>query len=197
MAHYLRRHQRTCVTFSARGEDLLLKDRRLSITKESTISWNVHLFNVFTEHVPVHMQDRNIKGDHFHLEGIGAPQLLREFINLYRWYFLNSRGFKFKMSLPSQSSPSRNYTSPFSGVVLLSLSVTGLQNSRLNRVGCMFSTIPTCVHVPGGVSFLSVYLRIYRCTTGTSPDCCSFLHLPYGFWNFSHNRLSILWFVAY
>ena len=42
------------------------------------------LFNVFTEHVPVHMQDRNIKGDHFHLEGIGAPQLLREFINLYR-----------------------------------------------------------------------------------------------------------------
>ena len=64
------------------------------------------------------------------------------------------------MSLPSQSSPSRNYTSPFSGVVLLSLSVTGLQNSRLNREECTFSTIPTCVHLPGGVSFLSVYLRI-------------------------------------
>ena len=31
MAHYLRRHQKTCVTFSARGEDLVLKDRRLSI----------------------------------------------------------------------------------------------------------------------------------------------------------------------
>ena len=85
------------------------------------------------------MQDRNIKGDHFHLEGIGAPQLLREFLNLYRWYFFYSRGFKFKMSLPSQSSPSGNYTSPFSGVVLLSLSVTGLQNSRLNRVECTFS----------------------------------------------------------
>ena len=103
------------------------------------------------------MQDRNIKGEYFHLEGIGDPQLLREFINLYRWYFLNSRGFTFKMSLPSQSSPSRNYTSPFSGVVLLSLSVTGLQNSRLNQVECMFSTIPTCVHLPGGVSFLSIY----------------------------------------
>ena len=108
------------------------------------------------------MQDRNIKGDHFHLEGIGAPQLLRGFINLYRWYFLNSRGFKFKLSSPSQSSPSRNYTSPFSCVVLLSLSVTGLQNSRLNRVECMFSTIPTCVHLPCGVSFLGVYLRIYK-----------------------------------
>ena len=127
------------------------------------------------------MQDRNIKCDHFQLEGIGAPQLLREFINLYRWYFLNSRGFKFKMSSPSQSSPSRNYTSSFSGVVLLSLSVTGLQNSRLNREECIFSTIPTCVHLPGGVSFLSVYLRIYRCTAGTSPDCFSFLHFPYGF----------------
>ena len=151
------------------------------LQKESTISWNVHLFNVFTEHVPVHKQDRNIKGDHFHLEGIGAPQLLKEFINLYRCYFLNSRGFKFKMSLPSQSSPSRNYTSPFSGVVLLSRSVTGLQNSPLNRVECTFSTIPTCAYLPGGVSFLSVYHRIYRCTTGTSPDCCSFLHFPYGF----------------
>ena len=94
------------------------------------------------------------------------------------------------MSLPSQSSPSRNYTSPFSGVVLLSLSVTGLQNSPLNRVECTFSTIPTCAHLPGGVSFLSVYLRIYRCTAGTYPDCCSFLHFPYGFWYFSHNRLS-------
>ena len=112
------------------------------------------------------MQDRNIKGDHFYLEGIGAPRLLRECINLYRWYFLNSRGFKFKMSLPSQSSPSRNYTSPFSGVVLLSLSVTGLQNSRLNRVECMFSTIPTCVHLPGGVIFFSVYLRIYNVLQG-------------------------------
>ena len=110
------------------------------------------------------MQDRNIKGDHFHLERIGAPQLLREFINLYRWYFFNFRGFKFKMSSPSQSSPSRNYTSPFSGVVLLSLFVAGLQNSLINRVECMFSTIPTCVHLPGGVGFLSVYLRIYRCT---------------------------------
>ena len=60
------------------------------------ISWNVHLFNVFTEHVPVHMQDRNIKGDHFHLEVIGAPQLLREFINLYRWYFFNFRGLNSK-----------------------------------------------------------------------------------------------------
>ena len=99
------------------------------------------------------MQDRNIKGEHFHLEGIGAPQLLREFINLYRRYFLNFRGFKFKMSSPSQSSPSRNYTSPFSGVVLLSLYVAGLQNSRLNRVECTFSTISTCVHLPGGVSF--------------------------------------------
>ena len=138
------------------------------------------------------MQDRNIKGDHFHLEGIGAPQLLREFINLYRCYFLDSRCFKFKMSSPSQSSPSRNYTSPFSGVVLLSLSVTGLQNSRLNRVECMFFTIPICVHLPGWVSFLSVYLRIYRCTAGTSPYCCSFLHFPCGFWYFSHNRLSIL-----
>ena len=80
------------------------------------------------------------------------------------------------MSLPSQSSPSRNYTSPFSGVVLLSLFVAGLQNSRLNRVERTFSTFPTCVHLPGGVSFLSVYLRIYRFTAGTSPDCCSFLH---------------------
>ena len=79
------------------------------------------------------------------------------------------------MSLPSQSSPSRNYTSPFSGVVLLSLSVTGLQNSRLNRVECTFTTIPTCVHLPGGVILLSVYFRIYfRCTAGTSPDCCAF-----------------------
>ena len=85
------------------------------------------------------------------------------------------------MSLPSQSSPSRNYTSPFSCVVLLSLFVAGLQNSRLNRVECTFSTFPTCVHLPGGVSFLSVYLRIYRFTAGTSPDCCSFLHIPYGF----------------
>ena len=88
------------------------------------------------------------------------------------------------MSLPSQSSPSPNYTSPFSGVVLLSLSVTGLQNSRINRVECMFSTIPTCVHLPGRVIFLSVYLRIYRCTAGISPDCCSFLHFPYGFGTF-------------
>ena len=136
------------------------------------------------------MQDRTIKGDHFHLEGIGTPQLLREFINLYRRYFLNFGGFKFKMSLPSQSSPSRNYTSPFSGVVVLSRFVAGLQNSRLNRVECTFFTIPTCVHLPGGVSFLSVYLRIYRCTAGTSPDCCSFLHFPYGFWFFSHYRLS-------
>ena len=121
------------------------------------------------------MQDRNIKGDHFHLEVIGAPQLLMEFIKLYRWYLLNFRGFKFKMSPPSQPSPSRNYTSPFSGVVLLSLFVADLQNSRLNRVECTFSTIPTCVYLPGGVSFLSVYLRIYRCTAGTSPDCCSSL----------------------
>ena len=132
------------------------------------------------------MQDRNIKGDHLHLEDIGAPQLLREFINLYRWYLLNFRGFKFKMSSPSQSSPSRNYMSPFSGVVLLSLFVAELQNSRLNRVECTFSTIPTCVHLPGGVSFLSVYLRIYRCTAGTSPDCFSSLHFPYGFWFFTH-----------
>ena len=73
-------------------------------------------------------------------------------------------------SLPSQSSPSRNYTSPFSGVVLPSLSVMGLQNSRLNLVECTFSTILTCVHLPGGVSFHSVYHRIYRCTAGTSPD---------------------------
>ena len=65
------------------------------------------------------------------------------------------------MALPSQSSPSRNYTSPFSGVVLLSLSVTGLQNSRLNGVECTFSTIPTRVHLPGGVSFFIVYLRLY------------------------------------
>ena len=76
------------------------------------------------------MQDRNIKRDHFHLEGIGAPQLLREFINLSVDIFFNFRGFKFKMSLPSQSSPSQNYTSPFSGVILLSLLVAGLQNSR-------------------------------------------------------------------
>ena len=131
-----------------------------------------HPCNVFTEHVPVYMQDRNMKGDHFHLEGKGAPQLLGEFINMYLWYFLNFRGFKFKMSLPSQSSPSRNYTSPFSGVVLLLLFVAGLQNSRLNRAECTFSTIFTCVHLPGGVSVLSVYLRIYRCTAGTSPDCC-------------------------
>ena len=94
------------------------------------------------------------------------------------------------MSSPSQSSPSQNYTSPFSTVVLLSLFVAGLQNSRLNRVECTFSTIPTCVHLPCGVSFLSVYLRIYRCTAGTSPDCCSSLHFPYGFWFFSHYRLS-------
>ena len=142
------------------------------------------------------MQDRNIKGDHYHLEGIGALQLLREFINLYRRYFFNFRGFKFKMSLPSQSSPSRNYTSPFSGVVLLSLYVAGLQNSCLYRVECTFSTISTCVHLSGGVSFLSVYLRIYRCTAEICPDCCSFLHFPCCFWYFSHNRLSILWFVA-
>ena len=96
------------------------------------------------------------------------------------------------MSLPSQSSPSRNYTSPFSGVVLLSLFVAGLQNSRLNRVERTFSTISTCVHLPGRVSFLSVYLRIYRCTAGTSTDCCSFLPFPYGFWYVSHNSLSIL-----
>ena len=62
------------------------------------------------------------------------------------------------MSLPSQSSPSRNYTSPFSGVVLPSLSVTDLQNSTLNRVECTFSTISSCAHLPGGVSFLSVYI---------------------------------------
>ena len=35
--------------------------------------------------------------------------------------------------------------------------------------------------LPGGVSFLSVYLRIYRCTAGTSPHCWSFLHFSYGF----------------
>ena len=122
------------------------------------------------------MQDRHTKDDHFHLKGIGAPQLLREFINLYRWYVLNFKGFKFKMPLPSLSSPSRNYTSHFSGVVLLSLFVAGLQNSCLNRVEFTCSTIPSCVHLPGGVSFLSVYLRIYRCPAGTSPDCCSFVH---------------------
>ena len=112
------------------------------------------------------MQDRNIKGDHFYIEGKGATQLFREFINLYRWVFFNFRGFKFKMSLSSHSSPSQNYTSPFSDVVLLSLFVAGLQNSCLNRVECTFSTIPTCVHLPGGLSFLSVYVRIYRCTVG-------------------------------
>ena len=101
------------------------------------------------------------------------------------------------MSLPSQSSPSRNYTSPFSGVVLLSLFVAGLHYSRINRVESTFSTMSTCVHLPGGVSFLSVYLRIYRCTAGTSPGGCSFLHFPYGFWYFSHNILSILGFVAW
>ena len=195
MAHSLRRHQKTCVTFSARDEDLMLKERRLSVNYRRM--WNVHLFNVFTEHVPVHMQDRNIKGHHFHLEGLGAPQLFREFINLYRWYFFNFRGFKFKMSSPSRSSQSRNYTSPFQGVVLLSLFVAGLQNSRLNRVECTFSTIPTCVLLPCGVSYLTVYLRIYRCTSGTSPDCCSSLHFPYGFWFFSHYRLSFSWFVAW
>ena len=88
------------------------------------------------------------------------------------------------MSLSSQTSPSRNYTTPFSGVVLLSLFVAGLQNSRLNRVECTFSTIPTCAHIPGGVSFLSVYLRIYRCTAGTSPDCCSFYIFLTGFGSF-------------
>ena len=198
MAHYLRRHQKTCVTFSARGEDLVLKDRRLSTNYKRKYDFMKRTLIQCLHRTcsSTHARWKH-KGDHFHLEGIGAPQLLREFINLYRWYFLNSMGFKFKMSLPSQSSPSRNYTSPFSGVVLLSLSVTGLQNSRLNRVECAFSTIASCVHLPGGVSFLSVYLRIYRCTAGTSPDCCSFLHFPYGLWYFSHNRLSILWFVAW
>ena len=132
-----------------------------------------------------------------HLDGLGASQLLMEFINLWRRYFSNFRGFKFKMSLPSQSSPSLNYTSPFSGVSLLSLFAAGLQNSRLNKVECMFSTIPTCVHLPGGVSFLSVYVQIYRCTAGTSPNCCPFLHFPYGFWFLSHYRLSFSWCVAW
>ena len=143
------------------------------------------------------MQDRNIKGDHFHLEGIGAPQLSREFINLYRWYFLTPGVLSSKCHHRHSHLRHEIIRVLFSGVVLLSLSVTGLQNSRLNRVECMFSTIPTCVHLPGGVSFLSVYLRIHRCTAGTSPDCCSFLHFPNGFWYFSHNRLSILWFVAW
>ena len=77
------------------------------------------------------------------------------------------------MSLPSQSSPSRNYTSPFSGVVLLSLSVTGLQNSRLNRVECMFSTIPTCVHLSGGVisSVFQARRKHFRIGGGGGTTC--------------------------
>ena len=143
------------------------------------------------------MQDRNIKGDHFHLEGMGAPQLLREFINLYHWYFFNFRGFKFKMSSPSQPSPSRNYTSPFSGVVLLSLFVAGLPNSRLNRVECTFSTIPTCVHLPCRVSFLSFtfgYIGVLQRHLLIVAHLYIFLTV---FTFFSHYRLSCSWFVAW
>ena len=160
----------------------MLKDRRLSI--------NYKRKNGFMKRTLIQCLHRTCSSTHARQKHkrqplsswrYRRPATFEGIFNLYRWYFFNSRGFKFKMSSPSQSSPSLNYTSPFSGVVLLSLSVTGLQNSRLNRVECMFSTIPTCVHLPGGLSFLSVYLRIYRCTAGTSPDCCSFLHFPYGF----------------
>ena len=67
---------------------------------------------------------------------IVAPQLLREFTHLYCWYFLNCRSFKFKMSSPSHViSVTKLYESfNFSAVVLLSLFVAGLQNSRLIRV---------------------------------------------------------------
>ena len=79
----------------------------------------------------------------------------------------------------------------------LSLFVADLQNSRFNRVECTFSTIPTCVYLPVGVSFLSVYLRIrhFWCTAGTSPDCCSFLHFTYSFGSFVLFSLQAIYFV--
>ena len=76
------------------------------------------------------------------------------------------------------SSPSRNCTSPFSGVVILSFVVAGLQNSLLMRVECTFSTIGTCVNLP---AFTFRYKGVLQ---GHLLFCCSFLHFLTGFGTF-------------
>ena len=80
------------------------------------------------------------------------------------------------MSSPSLSFPSRNCTSPFSGVMLLSLFVAGSQNSRFIRVECTFSTIPTCFNLPGECISSAFTFRYKGVLQGHLLFCCSYLH---------------------
>ena len=74
------------------------------------------------------------------------------------------------------SFPSRNCTSPFSGVVLLSLFIAGLQNSRLILVECSFSTIPTFVNLPGGCISSAFTFRYNGVLQIHLLFCCLFLY---------------------
>ena len=95
------------------------------------------------------------------------------------------------------SFPSRNCTSLFSGVVLLSLFIAGLQYSRLIRVECTFSTIPSFDKLPGECISAAFTFRYIKVNAGTSPFLLLIFIFSCGFWYFSYNRLSILWFVAW
>ena len=64
----------------------------------------------------------------------------------------------------------------FSGVMLLSLFVADLQNSRLIRVECTFSTIPTCVNSPKECISSAFTIRYYGVLQGHLLSCFSFLH---------------------
>ena len=139
------------------------------------------------------IQERNTISDNFHLDSIGAPRLLRKFTHVsVLLIFFKLQGFQVQNAI-TVTCHYRNVIIRvlFSGVVLLSLFVVGLQNSRKHRVQCTLSAILTCIDLPGGVNFLSVYIRIYWCNAGTCPVCCSFLHFPNGLWYFSHYRLFI------
>ena len=75
------------------------------------------------------------------------------------------------------SFPSRNCTISFSGVVLLSFVFASLQNSRLIRVECTFSAIPTCVNLPRECISSEFTVSYKGVLQGHLLFCCYFLHL--------------------
>ena len=88
------------------------------------------------------------------------------------------------------SFPSRNCTISFSGVVLLSFVFACLQNTRLIRVECTFSTIPTCVNLPWECISSEFTVSYKGVLQGHLLFCCYFLHLLAVFLYFFHYRLS-------
>ena len=137
------------------------------------------------------------KSDNFHLESKGTPQLLREFTHLYCYYFLHYRDLKFKMSLPSRVITVTKLYESFLGVVLLSLFVLGLQNSRFNRVECIFSNLITCVNLRGGMISSAFTFRYKGVLQGHILFVAHLYIFLAVFWYFSHERLSVSWLFAW